>query len=686
VNYEFEGWYESRSGGVKFNPAAPLLTAKEIYAHWKPVEHTLTFNYNYPADDPNSQDEPDVVKIEGDCEKQYTPPATPEHPHYTFTGWYTTRKGEIPYTPPATVEETRTVYAHWAGKQYKVKFDAGADANPKEQTVTVTYPAQAAEPQYTPTKESYGFIGWFTGEEDETPFIEYTPKNEDGDIFYAHWRAGVAAIALNYNPVPSGKQVVRIESSYNETLSLTAANNPSRTHYTFAGWYDDPNSGTLLGDENGNVSISNYTGTPAVLYARWTGVTYTLNLNVNGGDALSPNTCAVVYPKDLDLRDIVPTRAGYDFAGWFNAANSGTKYTILNAYDGTPGELFAHWTLKQHEVKFYSNGNPSDNSYLPLKVDHGASMNLPALPKSAAQIATGWFTDRSSGIAVTSATKVSAGMNVYAHWLKSTDANITSNATGGAITYVGTNDGFNEVHTFTVSGNFKFTTSGSRQVRALIVGGGGGGGGSGYPKAGGGGGAGGLLDVTPTINGNIDYIVTVGTGGRGGNGDSESTNGKSSPSTDQGVTGNFSYFYEYTALGGGYGGPGQESRASDGNGGNGGSGGGGGAGHLGNGAAGSSTNSSQGHNGSISNNNNGGGGGGAGGAGGVTSTSIGGSGKTFNYIGSATTYAEGGHGGGYYGPRTTYGSGGSGGALNGSGYPGNSGIVIISFPYKYTGN
>ncbi|MDR1363941.1 MAG: InlB B-repeat-containing protein, partial [Spirochaetaceae bacterium] len=198
ANYEFEGWYETEKGGVQFDPAAPLLEPKEIYAHWKPIEHTLRFDYNYPG--PNPQDEPAVVEIPGNCETPLalTQMNTPEYPHYTFKGWCTAEGVE--YNPPGTIEETRTVYARWEGKQYSITFYAGEGVSPQgeaEQTVTVTYPAKAAA-AYPPAKANHGFTGWYTLPDGGEPFTPYTPPDNNAK-FYAHWEEGLATLTLNYN-------------------------------------------------------------------------------------------------------------------------------------------------------------------------------------------------------------------------------------------------------------------------------------------------------------------------------------------------------------------------------------------------------------------------------------------------------------------------------------------------------
>ncbi len=260
-------------------------------------------------------------------------------------------------------------------------------------------------------------------------------------------------------------------------------------------------------------------------------------------------------------------------------------------------------------------------------------------------------------------------------------------ATGGN----STNDiGGYRIHTFTSSGTFAVTGTGS--VEVLVVGGGGGGG-----YFAGGGGAGGLIYSNGfAVNaGNIP--VTVGNGGAG-----------DTDNAGTGANGQNSVFASLTAFGGGGGGSRIGGHPYSGvNGADGGSGGGGSpadAAPLGLGGA--ATNGQGNVGGSeLSTGWGGCGGGGAGAAGGNASgntATSGGNGLAYDISGSSTYYAGGGGGGNWMAnPVGSGGLGGGGAGANGNG-PGNaatpntgggggggslatggaggSGIVIVRYP------
>jgi hypothetical protein len=263
---------------------------------------------------------------------------------------------------------------------------------------------------------------------------------------------------------------------------------------------------------------------------------------------------------------------------------------------------------------------------------------------------------------------------------------ITS-ATGGTITDVG-ND---KVHTFTSSGTF--TPTGSGTVIIQVVAGGGGGG---YEHGGGGGGGGVVYNASKAVINGTGYTVTIGTGGAG-----------ATSAGAKGANGNNSVFGDITATGGGGGGTSASGYQPGSNGGC-----GGGGGNIG--ASPSGGVGSQGYDGGDgygSSEQGGGGGGGGGGEAGFNSSSTlageGGDGYQSSINGSSTYYAGGGGGGGrgtngaaipggqggggtgYMSSGTTYngtngtantgGGGGGGSAWAGHGGNGGSGIVIVRY-------
>ena len=109
---------------------------------------------------------------------------------------------------------------------------------------------------------------------------------------------------------------------------------PSKTGYTFAGWYETPEfSGNPVTDIPTN-STENLN-----FYAKWTANTYTVTFDANGG-SVSQTSAVTVAGKLTSLP--TPTYDGYDFLGWYTQKDGGDEVTTNTVFtkDTT---IYAHW-------------------------------------------------------------------------------------------------------------------------------------------------------------------------------------------------------------------------------------------------------------------------------------------------------------------------------------------------------
>ena len=110
---------------------------------------------------------------------------------------------------------------------------------------------------------------------------------------------------------------------------------PSKTGYTFAGWYENPEfSGTPVTD------IPTDSTENLNFYAKWTANTYTVTFDANGG-SVSQTSAVTVVGKLTSLP--TPTYNGYNFLGWYTQKDGGEKVTTdtVFAMDST---IYAHWS------------------------------------------------------------------------------------------------------------------------------------------------------------------------------------------------------------------------------------------------------------------------------------------------------------------------------------------------------
>ncbi|MDO4176116.1 MAG: InlB B-repeat-containing protein [Bacillota bacterium] len=139
------------------------------------------------------------------------------------------------------------------------------------------------------------------------------------------------------------------DETYKYGQDITGANTApakpaGKEDYTFGGWYEDPDcAGTSY----------NFKTMPAnniILYAKWVKPDKTVTAVLQNGE---PDVKKTVGKGDKVTLD-TPTRAGYNFDGWYTAANGGEEFDI-NAPITDNVTVYAHWTAKskvQYTVKF----------------------------------------------------------------------------------------------------------------------------------------------------------------------------------------------------------------------------------------------------------------------------------------------------------------------------------------------
>ena len=128
---------------------------------------------------------------------------------------------------------------------------------------------------------------------------------------------------------------------------------PTRTGYTFAGWYTAPSGGTQVTNSTQNNVPGDHT-----LYARWTPNNYTLTVNPNSG-SFNGSTSNTTYSQAFDTQKVLPlpTRTGYTFNGWTKSgAGTVTKYGTpkfseplgsISVYNNSGGGTVTHTSVSR---------------------------------------------------------------------------------------------------------------------------------------------------------------------------------------------------------------------------------------------------------------------------------------------------------------------------------------------------
>ncbi len=138
-----------------------------------------------------------------------------------------------------------------------------------------------------------------------------------------------------------------------ENSGKLTANAFSRTGYTFDGWATS-STGSKAYDNQGDISATSGSKGNVSLYARWKANTYTVSFNQQSGTGGSGNITATY---DAAMPKVsVPTRAGYTFQGYFDAASGGTKYYNANGTSArtwnkaSNATLHAQWSIVTYTI------------------------------------------------------------------------------------------------------------------------------------------------------------------------------------------------------------------------------------------------------------------------------------------------------------------------------------------------
>lgn len=158
----------------------------------------------------------------------------------------------------------------------------------------------------------------------------------------------------------SGSVASANPTSYTIETATFTLNNPTRDHYTFAGW-----TGTGLNSATQTVTVAKGTTGNRTYTATWTPVNYTIAYELNGGSVASANpTSYNIETTTFMLNN--PTKVGYDFAGW-TGSNGSTPQTTVSIAKGSTGNktYTANWTPRddtKYTVKHLLQ-NVADDEY-----------------------------------------------------------------------------------------------------------------------------------------------------------------------------------------------------------------------------------------------------------------------------------------------------------------------------------
>lgn len=344
--YTFEGWYttEKFQEGTKVTAENGFGTVKgdvTFYAKYTETAREYTVTWKNGTEVVASQTLQYGAKI--------TPPEqnptkdADDQKTYSFSHWNTAEDGKgTDWTAdkPTTVTGDVTYYAQYTetATLYTIIWKDGETELARKQLGwgTDLWTEKPADPTRTDTtgQFNYTFAGWV--DEDGNKLTEST-KVENHATYTAQWTTGTNRYVVTFN-VNGGETETPASQEVEYGQKVTKPDDPTRTGYTFNGWYAPgmTDTGNLWDFESGVVTGA------LTLTARWTPIKYTITWNIDG----TTETTEVNYGETPTHAD--PTKQGYDFTGWDPAISkvTGDKTYTAKFQDATQiDELYVDGTL-----------------------------------------------------------------------------------------------------------------------------------------------------------------------------------------------------------------------------------------------------------------------------------------------------------------------------------------------------
>lgn len=344
--------------------------AKTVYALWA-INPTLSYSVNAPAGSnapgtPASQTVPyDTAAAD---KSGWAAGDTGKIPGYRFDGWYTAPNGGNKYDFNTPLTGNVTVYAHWVGNGYTVRFagNGATGGNTPDQAFQYNIGQNLRRNGFV--RDGYTFAGWKRADNQQAygdgQWVTNLTTQPNGIVtMVAQWSANEAHIRYNPNP-PAGKttggQGTPNWDGHTGDTPTIGQNGWTIDGYTFAGWATSPD-GSGARYAPGARWTANGTLT---LYAQWTPGQAGLTYDGNGatGGKTDPQTGKT--DEKINVRDNGFTRDGYTFVTWNtqadckgNAVKPNSEWTLRGS-----STLYACWAGNAQTLTYHGNGATGGNT------------------------------------------------------------------------------------------------------------------------------------------------------------------------------------------------------------------------------------------------------------------------------------------------------------------------------------
>ena len=394
--YDFQGWSTTKGGAVQYQPDGSItVTATEttLYAVWEKkvpevtppdafLKNAITVLVKHVDDGAAHIANVGRYPLSGNSSADYE------------VGAVTTENGVTTCT--VTIKNAQ-LYLDKYDKSVKAGTHRLADGETAEKTIKLTWDADTGKWTFTP--------------------VEYQVTcQEKKQIEYE----------LTYDANAGEDEVKNVpaKDSYVDTKSYHIFNIPTmvpeREGYTFKGWASSAEASVAMFQPGKTITVQS--GEPSkTLYALWELNSYTVTFNADNGTEAAITT---VKHGQTVAEPTAPTKAGYNFDGWFL---NGVEFDFTTAIESDI-TLTAQWTKRSsggsgsssrdydYTLRYVTNGGKAIASETKSKSWTKDYEDLP-MPTRAGYRFDGWYYDSALKKEVTGDVKVnSRTVTLYAGW------------------------------------------------------------------------------------------------------------------------------------------------------------------------------------------------------------------------------------------------------------------------------
>lgn len=417
TGYSFSGWSILSGGGGYFGESGTATTSSTANTKFRPTKSsslkaTFTANsYTFTLNGNEGSDGSVTIKYDSDA------PTSISHSSragYSLNGYYTAASGGTKVINAngslnnvsgwvsggywKQTDETQVLYAQWTENAvyYTLNFTYGTSstgyvavtAKNSSTEAAISYGASLLSGTgvtVTATPEThYKFVGWYSNAactssvSTDNPYSFTISANTN---LYAKVERMTTTVTFNKNG-GSGSTPATLTATHGSNSLSSGYVAPTRTGYTFNGWYDAESGGNKVFGTNGVITASSgyadgssnwtYTESTLTVYAHWTEETSTLTTSnlYDAGDpsyaAPTKSVSSIGISTTATVTATTPS-AGYTFAGWTLSSNlvvtSGNKDTDLSITIRTNGNGAAATAQANYEEvltsTYYVEGDAS---------------------------------------------------------------------------------------------------------------------------------------------------------------------------------------------------------------------------------------------------------------------------------------------------------------------------------------